>query len=158
MPTPIDSSVDLTPGQEHGAVASDPQPDSLPAQTSVSYDYGAFISYRRRDGAVLARWLRWRLQLFELPPELLSLLSEEARALHSRKPRIYLDTAYEKPSDDFLTKKIYPALDQSRRLILISTPSVFESIHDADGREYPNWLVLEVGRFSINPALTLPAP
>lgn len=112
-----------------------------------SFEYDAFISYRRNDGGALARWIRDRLQRYVLPRDVLSELPDERKALHARKPRVWLDKAYEKPSDDFLTKKIYPALDQSARLIVVLTPSVFDTIRGRDGAEEPNWLVREVDRF-----------
>src|SRR3712207_2483414 len=98
----------------------------------TDYDYDAFISYRRRDAAALARWLRDRLKRFRLPREVLQLLPWSKQELHKRGLRIWLDKAYEKSSDDFLTKKIFPALDRSARLIVISTPSVFQTIRAAD--------------------------
>ena len=111
------------------------------------YQYDAFISYRRRDASSLARWIRDRLQRQTLPAEVVQGLAPEKRAIHERRPRIWLDSAFEKPSDDFLTKKIYPALDNSARLIVVSTPSAFETIQDRYGNEEPNWLVREIDRF-----------
>ncbi len=75
------------------------------------------------------------------------MLSPEKRELHRRKPRVYLDRAYEKARSDFLQEKLLPALDASQRLIVISTPSVFATIRDAQGAEAPNWLVQEVDHF-----------
>ena len=59
---------------------------------------------------------------------------------------IFLDTAYEKPSDDWLREKVFPALDNSDRLIVISTPFAFGSIQK-NSREEPNWLIREIDRF-----------
>ncbi len=73
--------------------------------------------------------------------------SRRKKSLYERRPRIWLDKAYEKPSDDFLTKKIYPALDQSARLVVVSTPSVFDTIRGRNGIDEPNWLVREVDHF-----------
>ncbi|MBY5871910.1 hypothetical protein ACC699_03885 [Rhizobium ruizarguesonis] len=109
--------------------------------------YDAFISYRRAEASALAHWIRGRLQRYRLPGEVLKTLSAEKRELHQRRPRIYLDTAYEKPAEDFLLDKIYPALDASSRLIVLSTPSAFDNIKDAKGVEAPNWLIREVDRF-----------
>jgi hypothetical protein len=109
--------------------------------------YEAFISYRRGDGAGIARWIRNRLQRYTLPAPVVAMLSPEKRELHRRKPRIYLDRAYEKPHADFLQEKILPALDAAERLIVISTPSVFDTIRGADGVDAPNWLVQEVEHF-----------
>jgi hypothetical protein len=113
----------------------------------MAYSYDAFISYRRGDASMLARWIRNRLQRYRLPPELLDALPPEKRTLHERRPRIYLDTAYEKSSPDFLENKILPALASSERLIVISTPSSFLPIRDKDGAEQPNWMVREVDSY-----------
>lgn len=109
--------------------------------------YDAFISYRRREAGVLARWIRNRLQRYRLPPEVLRALSKEKQEIHQRRPRIYLDRIYEKPAGDFLHDKIFPALDASQRLIVLSTPSAFDTIVDAHGGETANWLVQEIDRF-----------
>jgi hypothetical protein len=109
--------------------------------------YDAFISYRRAEASALARWIRNRLQRYRLPAEVLDTLPREKQELHQRRPRIYLDRIYEKPSGDFLQEKVFPALDASQRLIVISTPSAFDTIRDANGGEAPNWLVQEIDRF-----------
>jgi WD domain, G-beta repeat len=123
-----------------------PATDAL-AEIETAYEYDAFVSYRRRDATALAQWIRDRLRHYRLPPEVLEGLAPEKRDLHERRPRIWLDKAYEKPSDDFLTKKIYPALDQSARLVVVSTSSVFSAIRGRDGIEEPNWLVREIEHF-----------
>ena len=109
--------------------------------------YDAFISYRRSEASTLARWIRNRLQRYRLPPDVLNAIPQEKQELHQRRPRIYLDRVYEKPSGDFLREKIFPALDASQRLIVLSTPSVFENIKDANGGDTSNWLVQEIDRF-----------
>lgn len=43
-------------------------------------------------------------------------------------------------------KKVFPALDDSDHLIVISTPLAFETIQK-DGREEPNWLAREIDHF-----------
>src|ERR1700694_2683012 len=110
-------------------------------------EHDAFLSYRRRDATQLAQWIRNKLQRFRLPPEILRELPGEKQELHTRGPRIWLDTSYEKSSDDFLLKKVFPALDNSARLIVICTPSALESIHGKDGTTQDNWLVREVDHF-----------
>jgi WD40 repeat protein len=120
-------------------------------KASARLEYDAFLSYRRRDATRLAQWIRNRLQRFRLPPEILQELPREKQELHARRPRIWLDTAYEKSSDDFLLKKVFPALDGSARLIVICTPSIFESIQGKDGRTQDNWLVREVDHFLSGP-------
>ena len=121
------------------------------AEVKATFKYDAFISYRRRDATAIARWSRDRLQRYKLPLVVLEGLAEEKRSLYERRPQIWLDKAYEKPSDDFLTKKIYPALDQSSRLIVLSTPSVFSAIQGRDGIEEDNWLVREIDYFLDKP-------
>ncbi|MEY9234077.1 hypothetical protein ABIF68_002524 [Bradyrhizobium japonicum] len=111
------------------------------------HDYDAFVSYRRRDATRLAQWIRNRLQRFRLPPEILSELPHDKQELHSRRPRIWLDTSYEKSSDDFLLKKVFPALDGSARLIVVSTPAALENINGEDGTARDNWLVREIDHF-----------
>lgn len=125
---------------------------SAPAARAVDsfeprYDYDAFVSYRRRDSTRLAQWIRSRLQRHRLPPEILEELPPDKQALHGRRPRIWLDTSYEKSSDDFLLKKVFPALDASARLIVISTPAALENITGKDGMAQDNWLVREIDHF-----------
>jgi WD40 repeat protein len=111
-------------------------------------DYDAFISYRRQDGSGLARWIRSKLRRFRLPEKVAAELSEDKKKLYTQRPNIWLDTAYERPSDDFLTNKVYPALDRSARLIVISTPSVFLPLRAKDGAtDEPNWLTREIDHF-----------
>lgn len=70
--------------------------------------YDAFIAYRRADGGALARWLRTRLRNFVLPEQILRDIPLPKQAVHSRRPSIFLDTAYEKASDDWLEKRSSP--------------------------------------------------
>jgi hypothetical protein len=114
-------------------------------------DYDAFISYRRGDASPIAHWIRHRLQKYKLPDDILPKLSVDALELHKRRPRVFIDRAYEKANEDFLKSKIFPALDASHRLIVISTPSVFDNIREADGTEAPNWLVREIDHFVSKP-------
>lgn len=111
-----------------------------------SYYFDAFLSYRRQDATRLARWIRRRLHRFRMPPEILRELSSDRRELHDRRPQIWLDSSYEKSSDDFLRKKIFPALDSSARLIVILTPAALDKVSGPHG-EHENWLVREVDHF-----------
>ena len=113
----------------------------------TTYEYDAFLSYRRRDSTRLAQWIRNKLQRFRLPPEILQGLARDKQELHDRGPRIWLDTSYEKANDDFLIKKIFPALDRSERLIVVCTPSALERLSSRDGKAQDNWLVREVDHF-----------
>jgi hypothetical protein len=117
------------------------------AMTAIESEYDAFISYRRTDGVKLARWLRRRLLYFKLPTDLLPKIEPWARELHIRRPRIFLDSAYEKPNPNFLLEKVYPALDRSKRLIVISTPAAFLPRRDRDGKTQENWLCLEIDHY-----------
>jgi WD40 repeat protein len=116
-------------------------------QTKKHFVYDAFISYRRHDATKLAQWIRNKLRNYKLPQEIISAISQEKLDLYKRKPEIWLDTSYEKASDDFLLKKVFPALDNSAQLIVLSTPAALEKIKGNDGKEQDNWLVREVDHF-----------
>lgn len=124
-----------------------PQATVLAPHAEGARPNDAFISYRRRDGRALASWLRRRLERTKLPEEVVEQLPEPAQKLHAQGLRIFLDTAYEKPSPDFLTNKIYPVLDQASRLIVVSTPAAFEEAIGHDGARRSNWLEQEIERF-----------
>ena len=121
--------------------------DVLPLPRGAPYKYDVFISYRRADAAALARWIRDRLQQYKLSLEVLEALSPEKKAVHERRPTVWLDRACEKSSDGFLIKKIYPALDASARLLVVSTASAFHMIPHKGGIEEPNWLMREIDRY-----------
>lgn len=120
-------------------------PGRLPAKNSVkdnssypAFDFDAFISYRRLDGTAAARWLRSHLEGYRLPPAL------EA----GRKPiKAYLDTAFERATEDFWIANIEPALRRSRFLVVVVSPSVFEP--RADGE--PSWVEREIRLFLERP-------
>jgi hypothetical protein len=125
----------------------------LPEQSGVpderrTYEYDAFISYRRKDASHIAHWIRRRLQHFRMPPVVLAALSEVKQQLHARRPRIWLDKAYEKASTDFLANKILPALDASEHLLVLVTPSSFETIAGTNGEALPNWQLREIDHFA----------
>ena len=111
-----------------------------------NFDFAAFISYRRKDGARIAKWLRRRIETYNLSTEVIEALRAD-RDFAALNQKIYLDTAYEKPSDDFLLDKIFPALEGSQDLIVISTPSVGESIVDENGNDSKNWVTREIEHF-----------
>jgi len=79
--------------------------------------YDAFISYRRSDGATIARWLRRRLQDYTLPPRI-----AEGR----KRLSVYLDTAFERANEDFWSNNIEPALKASRYLVVVATPNALQ--------------------------------
>jgi hypothetical protein len=112
-----------------------------------NYTYDAFISYRRADAKPLAKWIRSKLLHYRLPPAIVKELPRHKQELHDRRRQIWLDTSYEKSSDDFLLKKVFPALDTSARLIVVNTPAALETITANDGTVQDNWLVREIDHF-----------
>ncbi|TCG06193.1 hypothetical protein BZM27_28060 [Paraburkholderia steynii] len=114
----------------------------------TDYAYDLFISYRRADALRLAKYIRHRLQRTHLRDDLLNRLPNSLRVNAERELRIYIDVAYERAATDFLTQKVIPALNASRRLLVISTPAAFEDIVDHTGARSPNWLCQEVDYFS----------
>jgi WD40 repeat protein len=104
-----------------------------------SFEFDAFISYRRLDGTRYARRLRHRLLDYRLPASF-----EEETA---RKLLVYLDTIYEKADEDFFANTIQPALAGSRHLIVVATPGAL-----APGpKGGPSWVVREIDYFRALP-------
>jgi WD40 repeat protein len=98
------------------------------------FEYDGFISYRRAESKDLAQWLRQRLQRYRLPAS----LGRSAKPL-----RLYLDTAFERATEDFWANNIAPALRKSRFLIVLITPSAYEQV--PAGRQ--NWMQREAELF-----------
>ena len=111
--------------------SSSPQPSP--------FEYDAFISYRRSDGRFAARWLRNALLSYRLPRQL--------QADPSRKLSVYLDTSFERATEDFFENNIKPALLRSRWLIVIATPNALNPRPDGT----PNWVEREIDVFSKTP-------
>ena len=107
-----------------------------PNPAAENFKYDAFLSYRRSDGTAAARWLRSRLLSYSLPKPLLK--------GERRKLRVYLDTVYERATEDFFSQNIEPSLRQSRFLIVVSTPGALAPRPDGS----PNWVHREVETFS----------
>jgi len=103
-----------------------------PTERDDAYD--AFISYRRSDGAIIAGWLRNKLQGYKLPTAL---------SAGRDKLRIYLDTAFERANEDFWANNIEPALRKSRYLIVIATPDTLRKRFDGQ----QNWVEREIEFF-----------
>lgn len=99
--------------------------------------YDAFVSYRRSDGAAVARWIRREVEGFRAPAKL-------AKAA-GRKLKVYLDTAYERATADFFENAIRPALLASRHLVVVATPDAVASRGAAD------WVEREVSEFLAGP-------
>jgi MTH538 TIR-like domain (DUF1863) len=103
------------------------------------FHYDAFISYRRSDGAKVARWARRELETYRVPKSL--------RAGFGRKLRIYLDTAYESGTSDFYQQNIRPALVASRFLLIVATPGAMCRA----GAAGADWIEREVADFTSGP-------
>ena len=99
--------------------------------------FDAFISYRRSDGAAVARWLRRELEGFRPP--------RSVRHAFPRKLSIYQDTAYERGTSDFYEQSIYPSLMQSKFLLVLATP---DAVRRAKGED---WIQREVEDFTRGP-------
>jgi hypothetical protein len=100
--------------------------------------FDAFVCYRRSDGAVAARRIRRLLQDYRPPREL--------RVHPITKLRVYLDTIYERATNDFFERVTLPALLASRHLVVIATP-------DAANREpaMNDWMRREIEEFEGGP-------
>ncbi len=103
------------------------------ADISESYGFDAFISYRRADGRDAARWLREFLLDYRLPTAF-----DETRRL-----KIYLDTSYERATQDFFKETLAPALRESRFLIVVVTPSMFSPRKEGS----KDWIAQELDYF-----------
>ncbi|MGA7415037.1 MAG: hypothetical protein WBW33_31495, partial [Bryobacteraceae bacterium] len=100
----------------------------------ADFQYDIFISYRRRDAAVFASWLRKSLSGMRIPAPFAGL----------DPLRIYLDIAHDRVTLDFWDDNIAPALSRSRFLLIVGTPSV----HEPDTPESPNWVRREMALFA----------
>ena len=99
--------------------------------------FEAFISYRRSDGAAFARRLRRALQDFRAPKSLRNSLTPL---------RVYLDTIYERATNDFYERVIRPALLESRYLIVVATPEAVDR-----GPDKVDWIRREIHDFEAGP-------
>ena len=87
---------------------------------SQPYKYFAFISYSRKDGKAAA-WLQKRLEWFRFP---VKFVPEDQRPPDPRYVRpIYRDRTNLPVTDEHYWKNIRLALDQSRFLIVITSPN-----------------------------------
>ena len=100
-----------------------------------TWDYDAFISYRRVDGEPFAAWLRAKLEAYRFPK----------RWPDKRPPlKVYLDKPFERASEDFWQENIEPALTKSRYLIVIVTPATYQPRSGGQ----PNWVEREIEFFN----------
>jgi WD40 repeat protein len=105
--------------------------------------YKAFISYRRHDAALPAKWLRRRLLAFRPPPDYLRRLIDEQRAAAEAPGAYFLDTSYQSANEDFWHANIEPALRDSEYLIVLSSPSALAMRSDGSA----NWVAREIDCF-----------
>ena len=112
-----------------------------PVSSAVTdnFRYDCFISYRRSDGTTIAQWLRRHLVSYRLPKALAS--------AHSTRLAVYLDTVYERATNDFFEQNIVPALEASRYLLVVATPDANRK--RADGTS--NWVDREIRKFLETP-------
>jgi WD40 repeat protein len=108
------------------------------------YKYVAFISYKRKESSTVARWLRRTIRDFRLPAGL--------RSVYANKPKIYLDTSYQVPTDDFFLDTICPALLESKYLIVLVTPGTLAPPRTSSN-DPENWVAREVEFFRRNTPL-----
>lgn len=116
----------MTDSSRSGSAESDESP-------AANFAFDAFISYRRSDGTKAARRLRQKLQRYDI--------SKRLRHQRQRKLNVFLDTVYERGTDDFYERNIRPALLSSRRLIVLATP---DAILRPDGDD---WIQREIQEF-----------
>jgi hypothetical protein len=95
--------------------------------------FDAFISYRRSDASSFAQTLRRALQDFR-PPKA---LRGKARPL-----KIYVDTIYERATQDFYEKVTRPARLASRHLLVVATPGAADR-----GPAHEDWIRREIQDF-----------
>lgn len=99
--------------------------------------FNAFVCYRRSDGALAARRIRRLLQDYRPPRDVPNPVG---------KLRVYLDTIYERATNDFFDRVTLPALMSSRYLIVVATP-------DAAARDprTNDWMRREIEAFESGP-------
>jgi WD40 repeat protein len=111
-----------------------PSPNRHRDGEKVSFVYDLFISYRRKDGATYANWLRRRLTTYRLPR---ALKQPDAHI------RVFQDIAYERATEDFWRNSIEPAVRNSRYLCVVATHGAMEERHDGA----LNWVEREISTF-----------
>lgn len=93
-----------------------------------------FLSYRRRDAALPARYLRKKLISFKL--------SENIKSYY-KQLNVFLDVMFERAGPDFWHEKILPELEKADFLIVLISPSINENASDVD----KNWTLKELIEF-----------
>ena len=115
------------------AESSQSRSAGLDEPSASNFTFDAFISYRRSDGTKAARRLRQKLQRYDIHTRL--------RHLRQRKLSVFVDSVYERGSDDFYERNIRPALLSSRRLIVLATP---DAVSRPNGED---WVQREIQDF-----------
>ncbi|PRO68024.1 toll/interleukin-1 receptor domain-containing protein [Alteromonas gracilis] len=100
----------------------------------VTLSINVFLSYRRRDAASPARYLRKKLLSFKLNKNFQSLY---------KQPHVFLDVMYERAGSDFWLEKIVPELEKADFLIVLVSPSINENASDVER----NWTLKELLEF-----------
>jgi tetratricopeptide (TPR) repeat protein len=100
--------------------------------------YDAFVSYRRSDAQGAASWVRRELENFRPPKRLRDRLTQRLR--------VYLDTAYERATNDFFEQNIKPALLASRYLVVLASPAAITR-EDKES----DWIWREIAVFEAGP-------
>ncbi len=107
-----------------------------------------FISYRRRDGARLARYLARALRAYRLPGAVRRRL--ERNRQHLPPLLVYMDTARAEPTEADHQERIQPALRSTNHLIIVASPSVAKPLRSGEpncvDRETRDFLRLRSGR------------
>lgn len=93
-----------------------------------------FLSYRRRDTASQARYLRKKLLSFKLDNNIRS---------RYQKLNVFLDVMYERAGSDFWQEKIVLELEKADFLMVMVSPSINENAADVD----KNWTLKELLEF-----------
>ncbi|WP_150117419.1 hypothetical protein [Microvirga vignae] len=114
-------------------------PESTDSSAPI-HTYDAFISSRRAQGGRVALWLSRRLEQFRASKDLLAQLPPTLCGDLQKPHRIFVDTRHERSNRDFWDQQIVPALNSSRRLIVISTADAFEPQSDGS----PKWVEREI--------------
>ncbi|HWG05272.1 MAG TPA: hypothetical protein VG271_09700 [Beijerinckiaceae bacterium] len=117
--------------------------DERDAAKASGQRYLAFISYRRRDGAPVANWLRHRIGTFQPPRELQEKVNAADAKVGGRFNRVFLDMSYQRSHANFWEDHIGPSVQRSEKLLLLLTPSVFEKLPGGE----PNWVEREIEIF-----------
>lgn len=111
----------------------------LQKYTPVGRD--VFICYRRADGAAAAAWLRDWLRGYRLPRDFANEAAGIVRPADEKPLSVFLDRDVEGTSPDYWTANVRPALDASRKILVLWTPE--SAVRRPDGQWDPMWEEIE---------------